>query len=869
LSRRDDGWAGARAGLDVDAGGALGLALLPGAAGGVAVAQPGPYDPSPPLEAFAAGPCGEIVFGVRTDRSLVLVDTRCADRRLRLAADDECAGDAAFASISGLAAARARLYVADESAARVLAFTLPALELRWSLRTPFLAPRRVALDNAGRLYVLDSKLQRIVRLDHGGRSDTGYDTGQVAQLADALDLFVTASGAAFVSVAGEGGILCFSSAGAPLAALAPPPDAPGMQPGTLAGDAQRLYVADRDTGAVWVYDLAAKRWLARLPGFRAPVTGLAADGDGHLYVRTGADTAYLRLDAAAAYASSGLLEAGPLDAGARAAWLRVRADADVPAGTRVVIETALGVSDKPTAPLAWRTVDGLDALLHPLAPADVPPDPAQRFLWLRVHLESDDPARSPRLRQLTVETPGDDLLARLPAVYARRDADDAAGFLRNLLASFSAEMDDRDRDIAELARRFDPDTAPADSLEWLSSWVAFDLPAGSGVAERRALLLDAHRLYGRRGTLAGLREMVRLCTGVDCEIVESFRSRRLWALGGPARLGFDTGLLPVLPDGMVVPGPSLPDPNLQGLSEEFFLDDALAEPSGASAQGGDRRARREPAPSLLEPDGGFPFFAVPSAPAGRTLRAFSALWTGQVRARYSELTAFHFAHDGGARVFVDGQLLIDSWISPGKREPLGHLPLVAGRWYDLRIEYWSDDFKAVSPRLSWSSRSQPKEIVPRECLYAVSDDNVDPGARRTDGSPEPLVVGETVVGAHGPLTAEDFGAPLFADSAHHFTVRVYAGAVLAAGKLDAVRAVLDAEKPAYTDYHLCVVVPTFLVGTQARVGIDAFVAPSPPPGRYGEGELGVDARLGISSEHDDGTLRVAETLRIGSDTILR
>jgi phage tail-like protein len=772
--------------------------------------------------------------------------------------------------MSGSAAARARLYVADQVGKRILVFRLPGLELLSSWEHVCEGPRRLAVDRLGRIYVLDATLLKLLRLDSSGQTDPSYDTSKMA--GDAMDLFVSADGAAFVSVVGADDILCFSPTGTRLDPLRPPDEAPGFLPAALAGDASRLYVADRKSGRLWVYDLGAGAWLSSVPHFRAPVAGLATDGGGHLYVRTGADTTYRRLDASSAHVSLGFLEAGPFDAGEQCAWMRVHADADEPEGTRVRIKTALAA--RSDAVPVWKPAPSLDSLVHPPAPAGMTPDPAARFLWIRADLETDDPRRSPRLRQIVAETPGEDYLAKLPAVYARKDAE-AGGFLRTFLEAFRAELGDRELEIASLAQRLDPATAPADHLEWLASWAAFDLPPDAHTAERRKLLLDAPRLYERRGTVQGLREMVRTYTGVDCEIVETFRSRRLWvlraeleALGG-ARLGFDTGLLPALPDGMVVPGPSLPEPSLQGLRAEYFLDDRLGTSAATPDRGGDRCERRSAEPPLIEPDGQFPFFKVPVAPADKALEAFSALWTGQVRARYSEVYSFYFAHDGGARLYVDNQLLIDSWITPGNREPRGSLPLNAERWYVVRIEYWTDELNAKAPKLSWSSRSQPKEIVPQECLYADSDDNINPGARRTDGGLEPMVVGETVVGAHGPLAAEDFGAPLFDDTAHRFTVRVNAAQVRDAGKLETIRAVLDAEKPAHTDYHLCLIEPTFLVGTQARVGIDAFVAPALAPGRYDEGRLGLDTRLGISAEHDDGTLRVDETIRIGSTAILR
>ena len=859
------GWPRARlTGLEVDRDGAIVLARIPGPAAGASIDVVGPYEPV--VAALAIGGCGEMLLAGPEPGSVLLIDDGCADRRI-VSPHAACEGaESVPDNFTGLAARGDVLYAASETGGRVDVFTLPGLELSASWHGPFDAPRRVAVDPAGRIYVLDTGLQRLLRLDHDGRPDQGYDTGVIPALAKGTDLVVSSDGTAFVSVGGGRDVLRFSALGTALEALTPPDEAAGLEPGALAGDAQRLYVADRASGALWVYDVIGGFWLGPVPRFRAPVTGLAVDRHHHLNVRTGSDAACLRLDAAGASISRGLLYAGPFDAGERCAWMRVHANAEMPRETRVRIETALGLDSG--APLVWRTAPALDSLVYPPQPPDVPPDPNARYLWIRVHLETDDPGQSPRLSQITAETPGDDYLSRLPAIYARRDAE-GDGFLRRWLEAFRAELGDRELEIAHLAGRLDPARAPRDHLEWLAGWIAFDFPANADPDAKRTQLLDASRLYERRGTVRGLREMVRLYAGVECEIVETFRSRQLWTLDGPARLGFDTGLLAALPDGMVVPGPSLPESRLQGLRVDYFLDDQLGGSTEAPGRGGDRCEPRVTDPMAVEVDGQFASFKAPVPPAGRTLRAFSVLWTGQVRARQSELYTFYFAHDGGARLYVDDELLIDSWVRPGRREPRGSLPLRAERWHRLRIEYWSDNLTAARPRLSWSSRSQQREIVPRDCLYAVSDDNINPDVRDANGGDGAMVVGEVVVGAHGPLAADDFGAPLFDDTAHLFIVRVSAANVKRAGSLEAIRAVLDAEKPAHTDYHLCVVEPTFLVGSQARVGIDAYVAPLPPSGRYGEGRLGLDARLGLSSEHDDGTLRVDETLRIGEDAILR
>jgi phage tail-like protein len=859
------GWPRGRlTGLDVDGDGAIVLARVPAANAGAGIDIPGPYEPL--LAALAVGQCGEVLLSGPGPGSVLLIDDGCGDQRMLSPAAACADAEPAPHGFTGFARHRDWLLAARETAGRIDVFAVPGLELSSTWHGPFEAPRRLALDGTGRIYVLDAGRHRLLRLDRDGRPDRDYDSGVVPALAKGLDLAVSAAGAAFVSVSGKRDIRRFAASGAPLEPVVPPDQAAGLQPGALACDDQRLYVADRASGGLWVYNLTDHSWLGRVPRFRAPVTGLAVDRHHHLWVRTGSDTACIRLDAGGVHLSRGVLFAGPFDAGERCAWMRVHADVEVPEGSRVRIETALGRD--PGARCDWRSAPALDSLVHPPKPPDVPPDPKARYLWIRVHLETDDPSHSPRLHQITAETPGDDYLSRLPGVYARRDAE-GSGFLRTWLEAFRAELGDRELEIAHLARRLDPALAPRSHLDWLAGWIAFDFPAGADTDRKRALLLDASRLYELRGTVRGLREMVRLYSGVECEIVETFRSRRLWMLNESARLGFDTGLLAALPDGMVVPGPSLPEPWLQGLRTEYFLDDHLGNTAGAPGRGGDRCQPLIADPMPIDVDGQFASFKPPAQPADRTLSSFSVLWTGQVRARYSELYSFYFVHDGGARVYIDGQLLIDSWVQPGRRAPRGSLPLRAGRWYQLRIEYWSDRFDAAAPRLSWSSRSQQMEVVPQDCLYAGSDDNINPDARSANGGDGTMVVGDVGVGAHGPLAAEDFGAPLFDDAAHHFTVRVTAADAKRAGTLDAIRAVLDAEKPAHTEYHLCVVEPTFLVGSQARVGIDAYVAPVPPAGRYGEGRLGLDARLGLSSGHDDGTLRVDETLRIGGDAILR
>lgn len=107
---------------------------------------------------------------------------------------------------------------------------------------------------------------------------------------------------------------------------------------------------------------------------------------------------------------------------------------------------------------------------------------------------------------------------------------------------------------------------------------------------------------------------------------------------------------------------------------------------------------------------------------------FSARWTGQVEAKYSEEYTFYAVSDDGVRLWVNGQKLIDNWTLHGATENSGKIRLEAGQRYDLRMEFFENKGKAVA-KLRWSSPSQKKEIVPASSLFS------------SDTSPVPSPIG--------------------------------------------------------------------------------------------------------------------------------
>jgi hypothetical protein len=102
--------------------------------------------------------------------------------------------------------------------------------------------------------------------------------------------------------------------------------------------------------------------------------------------------------------------------------------------------------------------------------------------------------------------------------------------------------------------------------------------------------------------------------------------------------------------------------------------------------------------------------------------SFSVRWRGQIEPLYSETFTFHVLSDDGARLWVDGKVLVDDWTVRGSQERTGTIALEAGRRYDLRLEYFQV-VSAARVSLYWSSPSQKKEIIPARQLYPASSEN--------------------------------------------------------------------------------------------------------------------------------------------------
>ena len=95
---------------------------------------------------------------------------------------------------------------------------------------------------------------------------------------------------------------------------------------------------------------------------------------------------------------------------------------------------------------------------------------------------------------------------------------------------------------------------------------------------------------------------------------------------------------------------------------------------------------------------------------------FSARWRGQVRPFYGGEHSFYVVSDGGVRLWIDGQKLIDDWDSSLTRENKGTVELEAGQMYEVVLEYVAHEADAQLS-LSWESTLHTREVIPTHQLY--------------------------------------------------------------------------------------------------------------------------------------------------------
>ena len=610
-------WAGFEVhGLDLGADGALRLRSLPRVRTDLPAELASAPAPTAPA-GITAAPDSSILYVGAPDP-----DVPAGDRVLRV---DGCDGSTAGAPcIGGMGddATRLRdargllvherwrqLLVAEAGTGRVQRFELETWQLvgSWGADAGLAEPWALAPDGHGGVLVVDVGAGAIRAFDRAARPVPG-------PWADMAGQTPSPTRPVGVATVGEGeGTTIYVLDGDGRRVLAYDPD--GRLRATFGADVLRaplaiaatataVFVGDNGTRRVHVFrpdGTAIGEHLGPVDGYRGPVAGLAVRRDGELLIHPGVSLAPLAAAPDGGWSSAGWAWGGPFtNPGDLArAWHLVTATAELPVGAHLqlfayaaspsgpgpattvappwstgAIDLVATFRDEGLAEARWIAVpvDTSAAVLHALQrplddglPASGASAAARRLscLWLGLALTSDGSATA-AVHQLRIDFDVETGLGHLPAIYAEQGT--SSRFLARYLALGGTVLSDVEARIDALPSRFDAGGAPPAALGPLAGWLGLEIDGEWDETELRDSISGAFEAYGRRGTVAGLREAVRRYARADIHVEEPLANAGWWVLGDETTeddchdvsvteapmLGFSTMLAAVEPQGAVL-----------------------------------------------------------------------------------------------------------------------------------------------------------------------------------------------------------------------------------------------------------------------------------------------------------------------------
>lgn len=136
--------------------------------------------------------------------------------------------------------------------------------------------------------------------------------------------------------------------------------------------------------------------------------------------------------------------------------------------------------------------------------------------------------------------------------------------------------------------------------------------------------------------------------------------------------------------------------------------------------------------------------------------------------------------------------------------------------------------------------------------------------RLAPAAPEGAVMDTTAILDRSHLVEdEDMGEPLFTRTAYQFSVFLPRSQASSPATLERVRELIEREKPAHTEYRICLVDPGIRIGYQALLGIDTLLGAAPAsPTRLGE-PAAAGVLLGGEAAGRIGSSRVGTSARLG------
>lgn len=238
----------------------------------------------------------------------------------------------------------------------------------------------------------------------------------------------------------------------------------------------------------------------------------------------------------------------------------------------------------------------------------------------------------------------------------------------------------------------------------LDAWTVVNgyLAAGDGLAtltNSTALVTSQYRIRAKANLIinsvdTAFEKVNKGQGGIPVQMTISNGSAYVPLILNTASLTFSLGQYTLSPEFVF-------DPADQGLFGSYFHT-TTANPPPFPAQASATR---------LDDTVAFNWGAASPIPATINTDYFAVRWSGYVIPEFSEYYTFYFWADDGVRVWVDGQMIINSWVSSASERTSVTVPLTAGVPAEIVIDYYERTGNARA-ELSWSAPSQVKQIIP-------------------------------------------------------------------------------------------------------------------------------------------------------------
>ena len=99
---------------------------------------------------------------------------------------------------------------------------------------------------------------------------------------------------------------------------------------------------------------------------------------------------------------------------------------------------------------------------------------------------------------------------------------------------------------------------------------------------------------------------------------------------------------------------------------------------------------------------------------------FTVRWSGYVLPAFSETYTFRLTVDDGGRLWIDDELLIDTWDAGGYSNTTASVNMEAGKFHKIKVEMIEASGRS-DVFLYWSAPSLPEQVIPENRLVHAGD----------------------------------------------------------------------------------------------------------------------------------------------------